>query len=161
MIRDLENRLPVGRRHSLDAEMPRHLTPCRLWQSSRIRCGSPATPAELAQRIPAPLKFLQVCHLQALHRLIYTEYQGSHGDQIYGAILEGEDGIPAVRTNLAQETDPDAERITARYTSSSGPPRRCREVGRAGLLRGERGQAPGRALPIQSAACKLRIRRIT
>lgn len=33
----------VGRRHSLAAGMPRHLTPCRLWQSSLGRCGFPAT----------------------------------------------------------------------------------------------------------------------
>ena len=33
-----------GRRHTLDAVMPRHLTPCRLWQSSLGRCGFPATP---------------------------------------------------------------------------------------------------------------------
>jgi hypothetical protein len=34
----------LGQCHSLDAEMPRHLTPCKLWQLNRGRCGSPATP---------------------------------------------------------------------------------------------------------------------
>jgi hypothetical protein len=41
----------VEQRHSLEAEMPRPLTPCRLWQSSRVRCGFPAT----LERIDGPV----------------------------------------------------------------------------------------------------------
>ena len=122
MIHDLGKSRSVGQRHSLDAEMPRHLTPCRLWQSSRVRCCSPATPREIDSVETGRARNRQVFYLQALHRLITEDSQALQGRQIYGAILEGEDAIPAVGTNLAQEIDPDAERITARYTSSTGPP---------------------------------------
>ena len=48
-------------------------------------------------------------------------YPALRGGQIYGAILEAEGAIPALETNLAQEPDADAERIAARYTSSTPP----------------------------------------
>jgi hypothetical protein len=76
-------------------------------------------------------------------------YGARRGGQIYGAILEAEDGaFLHCKRILAQEPDADAERIAARYTSSTGPPQHHREIGRRGLFQRRCRQAPGRAFAI-------------
>ena len=87
-------------------------------------------------------------------------YEARRRGQIYGAILEAEDVIPALQTDLAQEADAD-ERIAARYTLSTGSPQHYREIGRRGFFQRRCRQAPGRAFRIQPAARQLRLGRIT
>jgi hypothetical protein len=140
----------------LDAEMPRYLTPCRLWQSSRGRCGFSATPAGMATSYlncggkAQPTTSENVTRLRA--GLSLTRVR----DEIYGAILEEEGPTPEAQPNFTGSYLTDGHRTVAR----NEPPVRRDRVRPAGQWRGRFGvvgcgRASGRALRIQPAPGEL------
>jgi hypothetical protein len=144
-------------RHSLDAGMPRSLTPCRLWRSSRGRCGFPATPPSMVKADLENLILLQLVTCEHVKQRHASPSRGREGAGIYGAILEEEPFTPDAQLNSTGSYLTDGHRTTARNESSL---RRGR-VPPVGQRRGRlgRSRAPGGAFRIQPTPGKLWVGR--